>query len=112
MKPPIVGADLWQRVMNAAGDRCECQGACGKKHADRRTRKQGRCEHVNGWAPLLAVPRDPGVPWHEAAQLPAEGLAAFCEDCHDAVRRAIKHEAKNRPPQADGLFDLSDGEAA
>jgi hypothetical protein len=110
-KPPLVGAEVWQDVMTLAGDRCQCQGPCGKKHLDAR-RKPGRCERVNdeyvkgkGRIRLQAIPRDPTLPFHEAAALPARRLIAFCPDCADGVRRALNRAVKAQPPQPDGLFD-------
>jgi DNA (cytosine-5)-methyltransferase 1 len=72
---PIVGAARWREVIDRAGQRCECRGACGRKHRE----GQGRCtrEH-SGWAPLHAVPRDP-APFHVAA-----ALHALCDPCHAA----------------------------
>ncbi|MFG3048104.1 hypothetical protein ACGFZR_24630 [Streptomyces sp. NPDC048241] len=109
--PPLVGAEVWQDVMTLAEDRCQCQGVCGKKHMGP-NRKPGRCERVadeyvkgKGRVKLLAIPRDPSLPWHEAARLPARRLIAFCPDCSDGVRRALNRAAKAAPPQADGLFD-------
>ncbi|MFD4572062.1 hypothetical protein ACFWNK_01975 [Streptomyces sp. NPDC058417] len=110
-RPPIVGAEVWQDVMTLAGDRCQCQGACGKRHT-RPNRKPGRCPRVadeyvkgKGRIVLQAIPRDPSLPWHEAARLPARRLIAFCPDCADGVRRAINRAVKALPPQSDGLFD-------
>lgn len=110
MKPPIVGADLWQAVMDLAGDRCQCQGSCGKKHLTPK-RKPGRCEHENGTyvkgeghLRLLALPRDPSLPWHIAATLPARRLIAFCLPCAKGVSTVINRAVKVQPPQADQLF--------
>lgn len=110
-RPPIVAAELWTAVMAAAQDRCQCQGACGKKHLDDK-RKPGRCQLVNGQhvskvgrITLLAIPRDPTAPWHEAAQLPPRLLIAFCRPCADGVRRTVNRAVKAMPPQSDGLFD-------
>lgn len=111
--PPIVAADLWTEVMAIAEDRCQCQGACGKKHQTAE-RKPGRCEHVNGVyvkgsgrLKLLAIPRDPSLAWHEAAALPASRLIAFCRPCADGVRRTINRAVKAQPPQCDGLFEAA-----
>lgn len=109
-RPPLVGAEVWQDVMTLAGDRCQCQGVCGKKHLDQR-RKPGRCVRANdeyvkgkGRIRLVALPRDPTLPFHEAATLPARRLIAFCPDCSDGVRRALNRAAKAQPPQDEGLF--------
>ncbi|MEU9470491.1 hypothetical protein AB0D78_28505 [Streptomyces avermitilis] len=113
VRPPIVGAALWTAVMKNAGDRCECQGACGKKHDADRKRRQGRCDHYNGQhvskkgeLVLIATPRDPinEGDFVTASQLPPRRLAAMCPECYDAVRRKIKAAVKKLPPQEDGLF--------
>lgn len=117
--PPIVAAELWQAVMELAGDRCQCAAGpkgsapCGKRHLTP-TRKPGRCEHTNGEyvkgtgrLRLLALPRDPFLAWHEAAALPPARLIAFCLPCADGVRRAINRGVKALPPQDSGLFDAT-----
>jgi hypothetical protein len=75
---------LWREVTGRAGGRCECQGACGRKHKDD---PAGRCTHKNtATAPLHAVPREP-VTTRVAASLPAEALHALCGPCHDTIAR-------------------------
>jgi len=117
IRPPLVGAAIWNTVMKRAEDRCECQGACGKKHDPDRKRVQGRCEMTNGRRvtkrgviPLIAPPRDPinEGDFHIAASLPASRLIAFCPDCYDGVRRIIKRATKQLEPQGDGLFDAAE----
>jgi hypothetical protein len=117
IRPPLVGAAIWNTVMKRAEDRCECQGACGKKHDPDRKRVQGRCEMTNGRRvtkrgviTLIATPRDPinEGDFHIAASLPASRLIAFCPDCYDGVRRIIKRATKQLEPQGDGLFDASE----
>ena len=116
-RPPIVGAALWTAVMKNADNRCECVGACGKKHDPDRKRKQGRCPLTNshhiskrGEIILVAMPRDPinEGDFVTAAQLPARRLAAMCPDCYDAVLRKIKSAAKTLPAQDDGLFAVDE----
>ncbi|MFI1485684.1 hypothetical protein [Streptomyces sp. NPDC020747] len=113
VRPPIVGVALWTAVMRNADHRCECRGACGKKHDPDRKRVQGRCDLENGkrvskvgQVVLIAMPRDPinEGDFVTAASLPASRLAAMCPPCHDAVRRKIKSAEKKLPPQEDGLF--------
>jgi hypothetical protein len=119
MTEPVVGADLWRQVVAAAMDRCQCTGACGKRHLTPE-RKPGRCEAVEGRyagpkkgrAHLLALPRNPLLPWHRAASLPARNLIAFCPDCADGVRRALNRGVKAQAPQPDGLFDAAPYQAA
>jgi hypothetical protein len=116
VRPPLVGAALWSAVMKTAEDRCECRGACGKKHDPDRTRKQQRCpvrngDHVSkiGLIGLIAMPRDPisEGDFATAAQLPARRLAAMCRPCHDAVLRKIRSAVK-KLPAGDGLFDVEE----
>lgn len=116
VRPPLVGAALWTAVMNNALDRCECRGACGKKHDPDRTRKQQRCDvrngdHVSkvGLIVLIAMPRDPinEGDFATAAQLPAKRLAAMCRPCHDSVLRKIRSAAK-KLAASDDLFDIEE----
>jgi hypothetical protein len=113
IRPPLVGAPVWNAVMRNAENRCECQGACGKKHDLERKRVQGRCEIRNGQrttrrgtVSLIATPRDPinEGSFAVAASLPASRLIAFCPDCYDGVRRTFKRAEKSLPPQEDELF--------
>lgn len=107
VRPPIVGAALWTAVMKNAGHRCECRGACGKKHDADRKRKQGRCPLENGQriskkgeVVLIAMPRDPigEGDFAVAAQLPPRRLAAMCAPCYDAVLAKIRKAVKALPP--------------
>lgn len=74
----------WQEVVDRAGGRCECRGACGRKH---RSDPVGRCdrEHMPA-APLHAVPREPATT-RAAASLPADAMHALCARCHDSTAR-------------------------
>jgi hypothetical protein len=117
VRPPIVGAALWTAVMKNADGRCECRGACGKKHDSNRKRQQGRCGHYNGQhiskrgeLVLIAMPRDPIAEgdFVTAAQLPARRLAAMCPGCYDAVLAKIRRTEKRMEPQDDGLFAIDD----
>ncbi|MFM9703650.1 hypothetical protein [Streptomyces galilaeus] len=117
IRPPLVGAPIWNTVMKNAEDRCECKGACGKKHDPERKRVQGRCDMTNGKRTtkrgaitLIAMPRDPinEGSFAVAAQLPASRLAAMCPDRYDAVRRKIKAAEKKLLPQDEGLFDTAE----
>lgn len=117
VRPPIVGAALWTAVMRKADNRCECRGACGKRHSASGQRTQGRCDLENGKriskrgeVALLAMPRDPigEGDFATAAALPASRLAAMCPNCYDAVRRKIARALKSLPPQEDGLFAVDE----
>jgi hypothetical protein len=74
----------WLEVVDRAGGRCECRGACGRKHS---SDPAGRCtrEHAPT-APLHAVPREP-VTTRAAASLPADAMHALCDRCHDGTAR-------------------------
>lgn len=83
MNGPIIPTPIWVHVVTVAGRRCECAGACGRKHKD-----GGRCASEFGQArPLFAAPRDPAVPAESAWRAPVEALAAWCGPCLDAARR-------------------------
>lgn len=114
-RPPLVGADLWTRVMERAGYRCQCTGACGAKHADRRTRQPGRCPREHGdWVSktgktiLTAAPTDPTGTWTSAASLPANRLMALCPPCHDARQRIARKAAQQQAAEQDGLFGAAE----
>jgi hypothetical protein len=84
MNPPVVSTPTWVHVVTVAGRRCECGGACGRRHKD----SAGRCASEHGQArPLYAAPRDPAVPAESAWRAPVEALAAWCGPCLDAARR-------------------------
>ena len=79
---------LWREVIDRAGGRCECRGACGRKHKDD---PAGRCTRENTETALLhAVPREP-VTTRAAVSLPASAMHALCGPCHDTTAR--KHAA-------------------
>ncbi|WP_405693340.1 hypothetical protein [Streptomyces sp. NBC_01185] len=98
---PIAAVDLFRTVLAAAGERCQCTGACGHAH----TQSGGRCPRQHGQqAPLMAAPPDPTTPERIAVSLPTAKLRAWCPGCHSAACRTAK-----RPPAEavqDGLFDL------
>lgn len=113
MSEPIVYADQWRPLVEAAGYRCQCTGACGNKH----TKGNGRCERKHdqyadkhhGPARLVVAPDDPAVSVVEAATVPPERLRAWCTFCLDAARRAVKTAARKQTnPEQDGLFDPAD----
>ncbi|MFD3438816.1 hypothetical protein ACFWU3_15085 [Streptomyces sp. NPDC058685] len=108
MSEPLVYADLWRPVMEAAGFRCQCVGQCGGKHA----KSQGRCprEHDQpaskhrGPVRLLAAPTNPLTPPVAACRLPMSDLWAWCPDCHTAAHRAAHRTQAAQPEGQDGLF--------
>jgi hypothetical protein len=102
MTTPIVGADLFRTVMDAAGGRCWCTGQCGQSH--RRT--EGRCNHHHdtGRVRLIAAPADPATPELAAAALPAAALRAWCPRCLTACRRTA-HRTQAPTTDQCSLFD-------
>lgn len=96
---------LWREVIGRAGGRCECRGACGRKHSDD---PAGRCTRLNTeTVPLHAVPREP-VMGHAAVTLPADALHALCGPCHDTTARmqaaARRAEVLRTQADASSLF--------
>ncbi|MEW2076777.1 hypothetical protein AB0941_24580 [Streptomyces sp. NPDC013433] len=110
MSEPIVGAALFRTVMQAAGHRCQCEGACGQPH----TKGGGRCQHEHEHytskhgrrVRLMAAPVDPLARDVAAAGLPASELRAWCPDCHTAAARLAKKQLPAAPAEQAGLFDL------
>jgi hypothetical protein len=105
MSAPIVGADLFRAVMDAAGGRCQCIGQCGQSH--RRTESRCLKQHDVNRVRLIAAPADPATPEIAAAALSATALRAWCPACHTGTRRAA-HRTAVAVPSTDqcGLFDL------
>ena len=95
---------LWREVIDAAGGRCECRGACGRKHNGD---PAGRCTRENTQtAPLHAVPREP-VTTRAAVSLPASAMHALCGPCHDTTARkqaAERTEALRAQADFSSLF--------
>jgi hypothetical protein len=83
------GTGAWPEVMERAGWRCECAGACGRPH---------RCpaEHAAGH-PLHLVPVWPASE-PVAARLPAAALVALCADCHAGMARGALRTADTMRP--------------
>ncbi|MFE6686586.1 hypothetical protein ACFVFQ_08910 [Streptomyces sp. NPDC057743] len=110
MSEPIIYADLWRPVMEAAGWRCWCTGQCGTPHS----KDGGRCPRKHdgytnkrgGWVRLIAAPADPTTPPLAAAQLGPADLRAWCPTCHTAAARADRKTRGSEPAQDTGLFDL------
>lgn len=107
----VVDLPLWRAVMDLAGSRCQCSGACGNTH----TKTKGRCDRVNGTPArrhggrmlLLAAPAAPAelhLPAHIAAALPASRLAAWCPACHDGARKHTTPAPAGREDTAPSLF--------
>lgn len=105
-RPPLGASSLWRAVMEAAGYRCHCTGACGSRHTD----SQMRCHRTATHYRLTVAPADLLLSPAAAAAVPAEQLLAWCPGCHRAAlgrQRAADRERKRleeEPPAA--LFDL------
>lgn len=105
MSTPIVGADLFRTVINAAGGRCHCTGQCGQSH--RKT--EGRClkQHDRGRVRLIAAPADPTATELAAVALPAAELRAWCPGCFAAAQRTARKATTSVVTADQGsLFDL------
>lgn len=111
MSEPVALPAVWRAVMEAAGFRCQCAGACGNAHK----KGDGRCSRVHdqhaskhrGPIHLTVAPADPTTPAVQAVRLPAEQLRAWCPDCHDGARRAGNRAARSQPdPDQGALFVL------
>ncbi|MFF2931079.1 hypothetical protein [Streptomyces mirabilis] len=93
---PIVGAALFNTVMETAGHRCQCEGECGNPHA----KGDGRCQHEHDHytskhgrrVRLVAAPTDPLATDVAAARLPASALRAWCPDCHAGAARLARKQ--------------------
>jgi hypothetical protein len=110
IRPPIIGAELWSRVMSAADFKCECFGSCGSKHTPTGKRTPGKthvCDRraVPGAPPLVIAPADPTVPPVVAAALPASDLRAWCPRCFGGAVAVARREARAQPAQVESLFD-------
>jgi hypothetical protein len=80
---PLAGGDLYARVMDAAGWRCQCTGTCGTRCTlayDARC-----CEHDDDHAGLLHAVPTPG------------GHVALCDPCH---ARTLRTTARARQAAA------------
>src|SRR5690606_24835702 len=105
---PIVYADTWRRVMEAAGWRCQCTGQCGNTH----TKTEHRCgrEHDQygrgGVVRLTAAPADPSTDPLAAARLPVGELRAWCSPCRTQAARAERRTSQQAPDTGQLLFDL------
>ncbi|MGW2043740.1 hypothetical protein ACWCPF_00955 [Streptomyces sp. NPDC001858] len=107
---PIVGAAVFNTVMEAAGHRCQCGGECGNPH----NRDAGRCprEHDHYTSKhgrlvrLMAAPADPLATDVAAAALPSGELRAWCPDCHTAAARLARKQQAATLAEQGGLFDL------
>lgn len=102
---PLVCANTWQAVMDAADYQCQCTGSCGSQHAS----TGHRCDRVHDQAGerLAAAPADLALSAVDAARLPAADLRAWCDGCRRKAARRQRATDANRARHdapADTLF--------
>ncbi|MEU5077073.1 hypothetical protein AB0G76_36825 [Streptomyces asoensis] len=98
-RPPLGISAVWEAVMKAAGEQCQCSGGlCGSQHS-----KTGlRCIRTTGHGRLLVAPADLTLSPVAAAGVPTEQLRAWCLDCHSkaqnrqmaSLRQAEQHQSE------------------
>ena len=93
--------------VDAAGQRCECTGQCGRDH---RREHDGRCHVIDGPGHRLVVaPAAPGLAWTLAARLPSDALRVWCPGCLTGAERAARrHQATDHAAAQTDLFDGAD----
>ena len=101
MRAPIVGAELFVTVMDAAGWMCQCAGVCGNEHK----RTGGECRMPDkARGRLLAAPEHP-MPDREAVAVSAEQLRAWCQGCwRNLTTAAARTRAHAATEAQDSLF--------
>ncbi|MFJ8738291.1 hypothetical protein ACIRL2_02855 [Embleya sp. NPDC127516] len=87
MRPPIVGARLWDAVLGRENGTCGCAGECGKYHKE----SGGRCDRHDA---LIVAPRDLATPLAAAVGLDPADLTAWCARCHGPARSAAAKAAR------------------
>ena len=86
---PLVDADRWEAVMEAAWYRCQCAGGlCGSQHSNSGLRC--KAEHDRGHVRLIAAPLDLGLSDVAAAAVPIHELRAWCQNCYTLARRRAR----------------------
>jgi hypothetical protein len=111
---PLAAAGLWQRVVDAAGSRCQCTGSCGNQHSKTERRCGARHDvyaaEYGGWVRLVVAPANLTLPPAQAATLPEARLRAWCPRCYRAAQRrqraADEHRRRFAAPPPAALFDL------
>ena len=115
-QPPITTRPLgdppaWSAALAAAGNQCQCTGACGRTHG--RTGRRCDREHDVAGTRLIAAPGHLSLPETIAANRPTADLRAWCPTCYDLARR--RHRAADahwtartadREDRTPTLFDL------
>lgn len=91
---------VWAAVMDAAGHRCQCTGACGGHYAH----LQLQCDEHAETTQLLAAPADLTLSIVAAAALPTGELLAWCVVCHRRAGSRQRAAARQDQPEPDSLF--------
>jgi len=96
-RPPLGAPTVWQAVMDAAENQCQCTGGlCGSQHS-----KTGlRCIRATGTARLIVAPVDLTLSPVAAAAVPVEQLRAWCSTCHSGAQRLQLEAQRERERQA------------
>ena len=91
---PLGAPPAWLPVVAAADWRCECTGACGRRHS----RSEFRCDREHGRAGvrLMVAPADLMLTLAQAAEVEADDLHAWCPECHRLARRRQTEGARQR----------------
>ncbi|MFF7248967.1 hypothetical protein ACFZBU_34230 [Embleya sp. NPDC008237] len=87
MRPPIVGAHLWDAVLRRENGTCGCAGECGKCHKE----SGGRCDRHDA---LIVAPRDLATPLAVAVVLAPADVTTWCARCHGPARSAAVKAAR------------------
>ncbi|MFG2738446.1 hypothetical protein ACGFX7_26940 [Streptomyces harbinensis] len=105
---PIVCADLWLAVAEAAEGRCQCTTACGSHKPERCTTEFHYQHHRK--TRLLVAPADLGLSLMDAVRVPAADLRAWCVPCYKKAAGRHRADRRNRArieaPAPDTLFDI------
>jgi hypothetical protein len=89
--------------MDAAGDQCQCTGACGSQH----TKTGLRCPKATSHARLIVAPDDLTLSPTVAAAVPVEQLRAWCSGCHaGAQRRQLEAQRELQRLESDEPLSL------
>lgn len=95
--------EIAARIRKRAGDRCECQGECGRGHTTRCQRRQGD-PLPGGWHVVLTTAHLDHTPEHSGDA----NLRAMCQGCHLHYDRSHHAETAARTrEQQSGQIRLS-----
>ncbi|NUS74898.1 MAG: hypothetical protein HOV70_01690 [Streptomyces sp.] len=102
-RPPLGGSAVWQAVVEAADNHCQCTGACGSQHS----KTELRCAKSTSHARLIVAPADLTLSPTAAAAVPVEQLRAWCSGCHaGAQRRQVEAQRELHRLESDEPLSL------